>query len=202
MRSPARLSRLISDGPSRLARELSAFGVVGAVCFVIDIALFQLLYAHVGAGAVTSKLLATLVSMSVAFLGHRFWSFAHRAPTGLRREYWRFSAVNGLTLLLSVTIVAVVRYPLGQESPVVLQAANVVAIGTGTVVRFLAYRTWVFPARTSSPAPVPLLTATPGGPTEPAESPATPDGQPASREPLRPARTSSRVGMRVRSSSR
>jgi putative flippase GtrA len=145
--SPVRLRRLLRDGGRRLARELGAFGVVGAVCFLIDLALFQLLYAHVGAGAVTAKLLATLVSMSVAFTGHRFWSFAHRARTGLGGESWRFGVVNGVTLLLGLTVVAVVRYPLGQDSALVLQAANVGSIVVCTVVRYVAYRQWVFPAR-------------------------------------------------------
>jgi putative flippase GtrA len=127
-------------------RELSAFGVVGAVAFVLDLSLFQVLYAVVGVGAVTAKLVAAVVSASVAFLGHRFWSFSRRAWTGLRREYLLFSLVNGTTLLLSLGIVAVVRYPLGQESALVLQVANVGAIGLGTLVRWLTYRRWVFPA--------------------------------------------------------
>jgi putative flippase GtrA len=129
-----------------LLKELSAFGIVGLVCFFIDILLFQLLYAHVGWGAVTSKTLATVVSMSVAYFAHRHWSFSHRARTGLRREYLLFAVVNGGTLLLNVGIVALVRYPLGQESALVLQVANLVGIALGTVIRYLAYRRWVFPA--------------------------------------------------------
>jgi putative flippase GtrA len=133
-------------------KELSAFGVVGAVCFVIDVGLFQLLYAHVGLGAITAKGLATLVSMTVAYFAHRYWSFSHRARTGLRREYLLFAVVNGATLLLNVGIVAFVRYPLGQESALVLQVANIVGIALGTVIRYLAYRQWVFPAHDSSAA--------------------------------------------------
>ena len=148
-------------------RELGAFGVVGAGCFLIDVALFQVLYAHLGAGAVTSKLLATLVSMSAAFLGHRFWSFAHRATTGLRREYWRFAVVNGATLLLGLGGIALVRYPLGQDSPLVLQAANLGCIALGTALRFLGYRRWVFPPRMSTSPTAPVLAATSGGPVRP-----------------------------------
>jgi putative flippase GtrA len=125
-------------------RELSAFGAVGAVCFVIDLGLFQALYAHVGLGAVTSKLVSTVVSMTVAYFGHRYWSFAHRARTGLKREYTLFFVVNGLTLLLGLVLVAVVRYPLGQDSALALQIANVVSTAIGTLIRFAAYRTWVF----------------------------------------------------------
>ncbi|GAA4313545.1 GtrA family protein [Klenkia terrae] len=129
-----------------LIKELSAFGVVGAACFVLDLGLFQLLYAHVGWGAVTAKLLSTLVSMTVAYVAHRQWSFSHRARTGLRREYLVFAVVNGATLLLSLAVVAVVRYPLGQDSALVLQLANIASIAVGTVVRFLSYRRWVFVA--------------------------------------------------------
>jgi putative flippase GtrA len=135
-----------------LLKELSAFGIVGAACFFIDILLFQLLYAHLGWGAVTSKTLATVVSMSVAYFAHRHWSFSHRARTGLRREYLLFAVVNGGTLLLNVGIVAFVRYPLGQESALVLQVANLVGIALGTVIRYLAYRQWVFPAHDSEAA--------------------------------------------------
>ncbi|MGY1635027.1 GtrA family protein [Geodermatophilus sp. SYSU D00742] len=128
-----------------LLRELSAFGVVGAVCFLIDVGLFQLLYS-VGVDPVSAKLGATLVSLTAAFLGHRFWSFGHRARTGLGREYLRFGLVNALTLGLGLAVIAVVRYPLGQESSLVLQAANICSIAAGTVIRFTVYRRWVFPA--------------------------------------------------------
>jgi len=129
-----------------LLKELSAFGIVGAVCFVIDVALFQVLYVHAGLGAVTAKLLATLVSMTVAYFAHRYWSFSHRARTGIRREYVLFGVVNAVTLLLNVGLVWLVRYPLGQESALVLQIANVAGIALGTVIRYLSYRRWVFPA--------------------------------------------------------
>lgn len=129
-----------------LLRELSAFGVVGAACFVLDLGIFQLLYAHAGLGAVSARLFSTLVSMTVAYVAHRYWSFCHRARTSVRREYVLFAAINGVTLVLGLLVVAVVRYPMGQDSALVLQVANVASIGLGTVIRYLAYRRWVFPA--------------------------------------------------------
>jgi putative flippase GtrA len=137
-----------------LGRELSAFGIVGAVCFVLDVGLFQFLYASVGAGAVTAKLVATLVSMTVAYAGHRYWSFSARARTGVRREYVRFALINALTLMLGLAIVGFVRHPLQQDSALVLQVANVASIAIGTVVRYLSYRRWVFPAHR---VPVPVI---------------------------------------------
>ncbi|WP_138732333.1 GtrA family protein [Modestobacter excelsi] len=131
-------------------KELSAFGVVGAACFVLDIGLFQLLYAHLSVGAVTAKLVTTLVSMTVAFFAHRHWSFSHRARTGVRREYSLFALVNGTTLLLGLAVVAAVRYPLGQDSALVLQIANVVSIVLCSALRYFSYKQWVFPAQTAA----------------------------------------------------
>jgi len=143
----------VSAGAQRRSRSLwsavrhvGAFGVVGGVCFVIEVVLFQLLYGHVGMGAVIAKGLATVVSMTVAFFGHRHWSFAHRARTGFRREYPLFLAINGLTLLVGLGIIAFARYGLDLTSPWALQGANLVSIGVGTVLRYLMYRRWVFPA--------------------------------------------------------
>src|SRR3954464_2100815 len=127
-----------------LAKEVSAFGVVGAACFVLDVGLFQLLYVHLGVDAVLAKLCSTVVAVTASYFGNRHWSFSHRARTGLRREYTLFVAINGLTLLLGLAIVWLVRYPLGQEGALVLQVANVGSIALGTVLRFLSYRRWVF----------------------------------------------------------
>jgi putative flippase GtrA len=136
-----------------LLKEVGAFGVVGGLCFVLDLGLFQVLYANLGVGAVTAKVASTLVSTTVAYLGHRYWSFSHRTQLGQRRAYLLFALINGGTLLLGAGIVALVRYPLGQESVLVIQIANVVSIGMGSVLRWLSYRWWVFPAPVAPAAP-------------------------------------------------
>ncbi|SDY67687.1 Putative flippase GtrA (transmembrane translocase of bactoprenol-linked glucose) [Modestobacter sp. DSM 44400] len=144
-----------------LVRELSAFGTVGGACFLLDLVLFQVLYASVGLGAVTSKLISTLVSMTVAYLAHRYWSFSSRERSSVRREYLLFVAINGVTLLLSLAVVGIVRHPLGQDSPLVLQVANVASIAVGTVIRYLGYRRWVFPAAVPQPVGEPLAERVP-----------------------------------------
>jgi putative flippase GtrA len=128
-----------------IVRELGAFGVVGATAFLVDVGLFQLLYAGAGLDPVTAKLASTVVATAVAYGGHRYWSFAHRVRTGIRRSFLLFAAVNTTTLLIGLGIVWFVRYPLGHESALVLQAANLTSIAIGTAIRFLAYRRWVFP---------------------------------------------------------
>ena len=144
--SPRGGSALIGRRARRRLKELGAFGVVGAIAFVVDISLFQLLYGHLDVGAVTAKTLATLVSMSVAFLGHRNWAFAHRDTSTIRRSFSLFTLINVGTLVLGAAIIWFVRYPLDQESLLVIQTANIASIGLNSVLRYLAYRRWVFPA--------------------------------------------------------
>jgi len=144
----------LRDAWRLLARELSAFGIVGAACFLLDVGLFQLLYTSAGLDAVPAKLIATLVSMTVAYAGHRYWSFSARARTGVRREYVRFALINAVTLLMGLAIVGFVRHGLDQDSALVLQVANVASIAIGTVVRYLSYRRWVFPAHSVPAAAV------------------------------------------------
>ena len=152
------LRQRVGQSGRLLIKELGAFGVVGAFAFLLDIAAFQLLYATLGVGAVTSKFSATVLSMTVAYFGHRYWSFAHRARTGVRREYLLFVMINGSTLLVGMAIVAIVRYPLGQDDALILQAANIASIVLSTALRYVAYRRWVFPAH-AQPLPEPSASA-------------------------------------------
>ena len=128
-----------------LLREVSAFSVVGVVCLVVDLGVFQLLYAVLGVGAVPARLGSAAVSTTLAYVAHRHWSFAHRSRPGVRREYPVFVAVNAATVALGLALVAVVHHGLGQDSALLLQATNLVSIGLGTLVRFASYRRWVFP---------------------------------------------------------
>jgi putative flippase GtrA len=160
--SPRGRSAPLGGRARRRLKELGAFGVVGGFAFVVDITLFQLLYGHFEVGAVTSKTLATLVSMSVAFLGHRNWAFAHRDKTTVRRSFTLFTLINLFTLVLGAAIIWFVRYPLDQESVLVIQAANIASIGLNSVLRYLAYRRWVFPAAQGPDAVAP--SGPPAGP--------------------------------------
>lgn len=128
-----------------LLKEVSAFGVVGAVNFALDVGIFQVMYAVIGADALLSKIVSTSITTTTAYFMHRHWSFSHRARTGIRREYPIFFLVNALTLALSLLMIGFVHYTLDQSDTLVLQLTNIVSIVIGTVIRFLAYKRWVFP---------------------------------------------------------
>ncbi len=139
-----------------LLKELSAFGVVGGINFALDVAIFQMMYDVIGADALVSKIVSTSITTTTAYFMHRHWSFAHRARTGLRREYPIFFLVNGVTLGLSLLMIGFVRYGLELTDTLVLQMTNITSIAIGTVIRFTAYKRWVFPVREPTPAPTGL----------------------------------------------
>src|SRR5579875_1580035 len=125
-----------------LFKELTAFGVIGALAFVIDIGIFTWL---APGGALKAKAISTLVSTVFAYFGNRHLSFSHRARTGLGRETTFFFVINLITLVFSELILALFVYPLHYPhgSRTVL-AVNVGTIVLGTIFRFWAYKRFVF----------------------------------------------------------
>ncbi len=152
MSSPTTLKLRLRHTWRVLLKELSAFGVVGALNFVLDVAIFQLMYAVVGADALLSKIASTSITTTTAYFMHRYWSFSHRARTGIRREYPIFILVNTLTLVLSLLMIGFVHYGLDQSDPLILQLTNIASIAIGTIIRFTAYKRWVFPRVTTTVA--------------------------------------------------
>jgi putative flippase GtrA len=128
-----------------LARELMKFGVVGAVAFVVDVGLFNLVL-HLTEKPLTSKTVSTVVATTVAYAGNRAWTFRRRAHTGVRREYVLFFLLNGVGLAIALTCLAISHYLLDLTSRLADNiAANVIGLGLGTLFRFWSYRRYVFP---------------------------------------------------------
>lgn len=120
------------------------FGTVGALAYVVDVGLFNVLLAATGK-PLTSKTLSVLVATTVAYGGNRHWTFRHRDRSGLRREYTLFAMLNGVGLAIALVCLATSHYLLGFTSPLADNiAANVVGLALGTTFRFWSYRRWVF----------------------------------------------------------
>ena len=128
----------------RLWRELLGFGVVGAVGYVSDAIVFNLLYRHVP--SVLASAVAVSLSTLVAYVGNRFWTFRRRERRQTRSEFGLFVLVSAGGFLITVSCVWFTRYVLGDDSRL---AANVAQLGAGqvlgTLFRFWACHTYVFP---------------------------------------------------------
>ena len=130
------------------------FGVVGAACLLVDLAVFNLVLQLLPDKPLTAKVVSTLVSATCAFLGNRHWSFRERTRRGLHREYALFAVFNGVGLLLALACLAVSHYVLGLESRLADNvAANGVGLVLGTAFRFWSYHRWLW--KTGEPVPPP-----------------------------------------------
>jgi putative flippase GtrA len=138
--------RRAHDRLGHLARELVKFGVVGAVAFVVDVGLFNVLL-HETDKPLTSKTLSTVVATTVAYAGNRWWTFRRRSRSGIRREYTLFFLLNGVGLAIALGCLATSHYLLDFTSRLADNiAANVVGLILGTTFRFWSYRRFVFTA--------------------------------------------------------
>lgn len=143
---PVALVRRLSQ---RYLGELARFGSVGAVAYVVDVGLFNLL--RFGPGGVledkpiTAKVVAVGFAMVVAYLGNRYWTFADRKTQNPLREIVSFLLVNGVGMLAAVGCLAFSHYVLDLTSPLADNiSANVVGLALGTAIRYVLYRTVVF----------------------------------------------------------
>lgn len=129
-----------------VVRELVKFGLVGAVAYVVDVGIFNLLrLGPLDDRPLTAKTISVAVATVVAWLGNRYWTFRRRRRASARRELVLFFAMNGAGMGIALVCLAVSHYVLGFTSPLADNiAANVVGLVLGTAFRFYAYRTWVF----------------------------------------------------------
>ncbi|MGW2145964.1 GtrA family protein [Nonomuraea bangladeshensis] len=140
---------------SSLVHELAKFGSIGAVAFVIDTGLLNFCHVVIGLGPLTSKLAATVVSTTFAYLGNRYWTFRHREQTGLGREYFLFFLLNGIALLFGILAIGFTTYTLGLTDTLSVNISNIVGVGLGTLFRYWSYKKWVF-LEATEPIPVEL----------------------------------------------
>lgn len=131
----------------RLRRELAKFGIVGAVAFVTDFGVYNVLRLTVlDDRPTTAKLVSALVAMAVAFLGNRFWTYRHRQRTGYARETALFLVFNLIGIAIALACQAFTHYVLGLDSLLADNiSANGVGLVLGTLFRFWSYRRFVFP---------------------------------------------------------
>lgn len=139
------------EAMSVVVREMVKFGAVGAVAFVVDIGLFNLLRFGLGDGGplehkpLTAKVISASVATVVAWLGNRLWTFRHRRRQRPAHELALFVVFNVAGMAIALGCLAFSHYGLGLRSPAADNiSANGVGLVLGTLFRFWAYRTFVF----------------------------------------------------------
>ena len=145
---PATRNRLSIGGLWAWALEMGRFLVVGAVSFVVDMGLFNLLV--FGPGQVlahkttTANVISVTTATLVSWLGNRHWTFKDKRSARQGRELLIYAAINVVAALVPVGTVALTRYTFGLATPLALNAAKVTGIVIGTAIRYVGYKLWVF----------------------------------------------------------
>lgn len=152
----------------QLIHEFAKFGVIGVIGLIITNVGYALMHSH-GVGPVTATTLATIIATIVAYIGNRYWSFAHRERTSVPREGLAFFVLNGIGLLIQDTAVAFNSYVLHLEHHKLAEflALNI-GIAIATIFRFWSYRKFVW-----------RLAPTDGSGTGAVPGPPAPSGQPS-----------------------
>ncbi|MEV7932090.1 GtrA family protein [Curtobacterium sp. NPDC089185] len=135
----------------RLIAQLARFGVVGAVGFVVDFTVFNLLRAtvlnpdEVHSGPFWAKVVSTVVAILVNWIGNRYWTFRDQRRAVAAREGVEFVIVSLGGMVISLGCLAVSHYVLGFTSALADNVSgNVIGLGLGTAFRFWLYKTWVY----------------------------------------------------------
>lgn len=133
----------------KLRQELGKFFSVGALAYLVAVggfnSLVHLKNAPLASKPLTASIISGVISILVAYLGNRHWTWKDRQRTGAKREVFLFFIINGISLLFGVICLAISRYILGLDSALADNiSANIIGVGIGTIFRFWSYRTIVF----------------------------------------------------------
>jgi len=144
-----------------LVREMVKFGVVGAVAFVVDIGVFNMLRFGFAEGTpagqpLRAKVISVTLATLTAWLGNRYWTFRHRRQRQAHHELMLFIAFNLAGMAIALACLAVSHYMLDLRSPLADNiSANGVGLVLGTLFRFWAYRRFVFAGEEFAPVETP-----------------------------------------------
>jgi putative flippase GtrA len=139
--------KLIRDLYARfrvLIHEVAKFGIVGSLAFVLTIVLVNVLHSGAGLGPVAATTVANILATVFAFAGNKFWAFRHRRGSHWGRESLLFFLFNGIGILITDGVVALVHYGFGLTDNFSYNVANIIGIGLATLFRLYCYRRWVF----------------------------------------------------------
>lgn len=138
----------------RLLDEAAKFGVVGLINLVLQISVFNALRGTIWHKHPVTALIASHVVATIsAYFMNRHWSFKHRDRIAVHRETMFFFGINIIAIAGGAGILAFSRYLLDLDSSLADNAANFIGIGVGTLLRFWAYRRFVWPEGPPPPMP-------------------------------------------------
>lgn len=124
-------------------RQFALFCVAGAIGFVVDAGLVQLLVRGGGFDPYASRVVSFLCAMTATWQFNRRFTFARQSGEGLLHEWARYGVamLGGFAVNYGIYALMVWQWPLVREWPVIGVAAGSIA---GLAVNYTSSRFWVF----------------------------------------------------------
>jgi putative flippase GtrA len=138
--------RAVSARVRKAGPELSKFGSIGAIAFVVNILATNAMWHAMPSKRIIGSIVGTAVAIVVTYIGNRFWTYKDRDSIGRHREMALFVIVNLIGMLFESLPLAVAQYIVHWDTTLEANVAKYI-IGTplGMVFRLWTYRTWIFP---------------------------------------------------------
>lgn len=142
----------------KFAAEFAKFGTVGVINTAINYGVFNLLVLTVlTQGQLKANVIATVVATTASYFMNRHWTYKDRPKSTLRREYTLFFVFNLAGLLIEMSVLGAAKYGLALSGLLAINIAKTVGVILGTLFRFWAYRTFVFPKGLATRVPSPSI---------------------------------------------
>jgi putative flippase GtrA len=126
-------------------REVAKFGAVGGVAFVIDNGLYwYLIHGPMSGSEVKARFVSAGIATIFAWVANRYWTFRHRRQPNAARELVMFVFINIIGMGIAAGCVWIAKYPFDVTEPSSLFLVGIFGTLLATLVRFVAYRFWVF----------------------------------------------------------
>lgn len=120
--------------------RLAKFTAVGAVAFLVDLAVFNLILFTTDIGPIIPKVVSVAAATMVSWLGSRHWTFRDGRTHRPWREAAGFFAVNAIGLGIAGLCLVISHYVMGLTSPLADNiSGNVVGVLLGNIFRYLMY---------------------------------------------------------------
>ena len=135
----------------QLFRSAFKFGVVGLICYGIDVGIFNILRLgvlgneHFFQGPIGAKIASVTISTLASWFGNRLWTFREHRRQNVALELLEFSAIAVVGMGISLLCLYISHYVLGYTSLLADNlSTNVIGLVVATAFRFLMYRFWVY----------------------------------------------------------
>lgn len=128
-------------------KEVLKFGIVGALAFVVNASVTLLLMNtwFQDEGHAKAKFIAGVVATLFSWIVNRLWTFRHKRQENKFREAVQFAVVNLIGIGVESGCVMFTFYVLGLTSKEAsFVSGTIVGTVLGTIVRYFAYRFWVY----------------------------------------------------------